>query len=141
METSEAIRIINTVRYKPGWQMEPEDYTRRLENGVLVHVTYGAHDTAPEVAQRGYPEDDFYPEMRANFTLMVGRIESEEELLHAVLCSLLKIEEHESREFLKYKVDCESPFHPHTDAGIRMWHELNNKRTPDYYLADVLFGK
>ncbi len=136
MEIDHAIRTLESCTYKPGWEWECTDLRKRFENGIEMLVTFDAHDTSPSCALEGWPDRCVFRN-RVKVKLMVGRFRNETELLKAFLDCLMKIEEHESREFLK-TADGESPFHPHTDEGITAWHET--PKVPPYYVTDIQYG-
>lgn len=140
MDAKTAVDLINNgITYKPEWTIRAEDYTKRFENGIRLEVLFNIHDTSPACAEQGWPESCKFLNV-VHFNLMVGKLKTPLELYRVLLGILLEIETHEAREFLKLTADNESPFHPHTDEGIRNWYCLDGT-LPSYYLSDLTYGK
>lgn len=135
MRVDSACRLIDMLVYKPGWEIWAENYEKRHEGALLVHIKYPANNSSREGAPEGYPEK---AKPFAHFVLLVGDIQTDRELYKRLAQVLLKIEEHEMREFLRIAPTYWAPFHPHQIDGIRSWHETPNM--PEYFNNDLQFG-
>lgn len=141
MRVHEAIALINEISYKPGWTFTPEDYTKRFEDTVLVKVGYPAPNSDAEFAP-DYKQD-VLPVARAQFPLIVGDVTNRLEFYRRIMDIILKIEEHEAREF--FGVDrtyFDKPFHPHTLAGMQAWCAVKDSTSglQGSIFTDIMFG-
>ena len=120
MKVDAAVDLINTgLVYKPGWRFEASDHTNRFEGHVLVKCRYHAHNSNRDCAIRGYDEEiDTY----AQFSFPVEGY-GESEVVFRLLLSIIEIEIHEAREFLRRGESYESFFHPHRIDGMGRWSE------------------
>lgn len=135
MNPDSACKLINeSLFYRPGWTFEAVKHTQRFENAIRVRIEFDTVDTSEPTADNTY-ETPF--RLHVSFTLMVGRMD-DVGLYKALLGVILRVEEHEAREFLKVKPTQWAPFHPHTEDGIKRWHET--AMLPDYAIADLQYG-
>lgn len=113
---------IEALCYKPGWSFVASDHSKRFEGSIKVRITYPARNSDRSQAREGYPtEITTY----AEFAMMVGDIMEINQLLRRLINAILKIEEHESREFLRVRGTYSAPFHPHTIEGMTNWNRSN----------------
>jgi hypothetical protein len=141
MHINTAIALIEGITYKPGWTLWAEDFTKRYEETVLLHLNYSAPDTdvkyAPEYAV-------FVPGgARANFAIMVGDCDDPMSLYRKVFEVLMRVEYHESREFFSVNGEYfDKPFHPHTMGGMKNWAaaQAANADADPLVFADLAFG-
>lgn len=135
MRTETAIRLIQTIVYKPDWHFECEILEKRFEGGIRLTIHYPAINTDRENAELGYPELVFgrtgEPGTAASFLIMVANCKGETELFRKIVECVLKIEEHECREAFRLVPTYWAPFHPHHEDGMALWGN------PD---ADIHFG-
>ena len=127
MDKTEAMRLINAVQYKPGWEISaPETWMQAMYSGaVVVNIKWTARDTNREYAIQGYPVskamevDDLIP-----FDC------TREELLRRVFELIMELELHESREFFRVAPTYEAPFHPHRPECEEAWTRTQNQALP-----------
>ena len=120
MYVASAVDLINNgLIYKPGWKFEAESHEKRFEGHVLVKVSYHAHNSNRDCATRGYDEEI---ETYASFSFPVTEC-TEHDVIFRLLLSIIEIEIHEAREFLRDRVSFESYFHPHRIAEMSRWRE------------------
>lgn len=130
MEVPIALNLLEQVCYKPDWLLTATDHTNRFEGTVMVRIDYTAFNTNRDKAREGYPE---FIHTYAQFPLIVGDIENEDELWMRVLGAFIAIETHEAREFLRLRnQDFRAPFHPHRIDGMNKW--------PTDPMTDLQFG-
>jgi hypothetical protein len=122
MHVNSAIELVNNLIYKPGWTFEATDATNRFEDAINVKITYPAQDSKMEDAPE-YP-NPIPGGARASFSLLV-RDCSDTDLYRQVLQVIMKIEEHEAREFLRVQPTRWAPFHPHRVDGMRLWGDVD----------------
>lgn len=132
MEINSAIELVHSMEYKPGWTFTATDHTARFEGTVKVRVEYPALNSNRDQAADGYPEAIA---TYAEFPLVVADC-NDESLYFKILESIIKIEAHEAREFLRVKPTHWAPFHPHRIDGMRRWTE----KTGDPMVGDLQFG-
>ncbi|WP_158857438.1 hypothetical protein [Streptomyces sp. NRRL B-1347] len=132
METASAIKLIDDVLYKPGWEFVARDHSHRYEGTIVVRVYYPARNSNRDQAGKGYPN-----RITAcpDFPLVVKDY-TDEDLYAALLRMIVQIEEHEAREFLRVRPTGWAPFHPHRVTGMRRWAARTGKGP----LADIQFG-
>lgn len=119
MHVLTAIRLVEATIYKPGWTFTPEDHSDRFEASILVHVIYPAQNSDREQAPE-YPTP-ISGGARASFPILVGDVPDEVELYRRLLGAILRIEEHEAREFFRAGPTLWAPFHPHNIGGMHRW--------------------
>ncbi|MGW7514154.1 hypothetical protein ACWGJ2_00980 [Streptomyces sp. NPDC054796] len=134
METASAIELIQDVIYKPGWSFTARDHTQRFEDTVVVRVDYPARNSNRDQAKAGYPQTIT---TYAEFPLVVKNF-TNEDLYASLLKTIISIEEHEAREFLRVLPTDWAPFHPHRVDGMRRWAARNGEGGD--VLADLQFG-
>lgn len=129
MDTQQAVTMINTILYKPGWRFEASDHTNRFEGTVNVTITYPAFDSGsasiPEAWREGYSTRIAPDGARASFSIVVGdtdRVGVQRRLLNVIM----DIEEHEAREFLRDPSSGEALFHPHRIEGMNRWGNVSH---------------
>ena len=128
MDKTEAMRLINAVQYKPGWEISaPNSWMQHLYQGaVAVQIKWTARDTNREYAVQGYPVSKA---MDVDELIPFDGC-TREELLRRVFELIMQIELHESREFFRVTPTYEAPFHPHRDECEAAW-----QRTQDQAVA------
>lgn len=135
MRIDTAIRILSDMIYKPGWIFEVTDHESRFEGTVNVKITYPAMDSGEQNA----PEYTVPVPggARASFPIIVGDLADHdtETLFTRLVHVIMKIEEHEAREFLRVWPSKLAPLHPHTIDGMRAWHRQGHRQ--DMALADL----
>lgn len=133
MDVEEALRLVEEIVYKPGWEFSAKDHRKRFESTILVRVVYVALNTNRERARDGYPEEIT---TYAEFPIVVGECPTEDTFWRQILAGVLGIEEHESREFFRVRAqDYRAPFHPHRIEGMRAWRGAGTA-----IMADLQFG-
>jgi hypothetical protein len=120
MEAASAVALINNLIYKPGWVFHAQ-VSDRFEDSVRINVNYPAHQSEREDAPEGYPTE-ITCGANASRVITVGDCDDEMALYKRFVVEvLLKIEEHECREFLRTPPTFAAPFHPHRIGGMRRW--------------------
>jgi hypothetical protein len=148
MKTQEAIDLVNSTIFRPGWQITARHYA----------YGYGYSPGKIEVHYRTETVDTSYPSTSGEYTVPrtianenVHDVEGKtgDQLLRAILSDVRKMDEHEDREFLRVRQgngSWEAPFHPHTNEGDRRWSESSSyvppqsMRTGDELLRAILAG-
>lgn len=143
MDAKEAVALINSLGWKPGWKVTATTWQERHQSSIVLDVTFPAADSSfpPDYAAGPVP-------IHGRYALMVGDCRTWDELLRKVLTLMVEIETHEWREFLRLgpEHDYYAPFHPHTDAGMLRWAKLGHKHAKiteaEHLLAfDLQFGR
>jgi hypothetical protein len=120
METAVALELINEqIVYKPGWTLAAEDYSWRMQGGILLHLSFVAPSSDRNDARTGY--NRMLEPLHNAFPIIVADCVSEDDLLHKVLKAIIALETHEAREFLRRKPTYDAPFHPHRIADMQRW--------------------
>lgn len=128
-----ALKLIQSIVYKPCWRFEVEDHSRRFEDTILVTIYYPARNSDRDQA----PQYSRPIEARASFPIIVGDVRSSIELDYRILQCIVAIETHEAREFYRRGLTMWAPFHPHRIDGMERWQ----RQTPyDPPTADLMFG-
>lgn len=121
MRAVDAVRFVEGLAFKPGWQPTAEVYS----SGGLVELSF-----IIRTVDTSYPDPDgvcrrqitIYGRQRmVNVTAM-----DEDDLLAEVLKCAADNDSHENREFLKVRQpdgSWEAPLHPHTYEGERAWQQ------------------
>lgn len=117
MLTETAIRLVETVCYRPGWTLEATDYSNRFEGCICIKVSYPAPETGRENWANGYCEQI---RARASFPIQIHDADTTT-LYRRVLMALVEIEVHEAREIFRVSPTGWAPFHPHQIDGMRRW--------------------
>lgn len=144
METHEAIDIINNnLAYKPGWNIEAYvPFYEPKHGNIRVLFRFPAYNSARELFIHDEAEGPF--ENIVGFPLGVSELETADDLVYKILEQIMRIENHEAREFLRLKNDSEykyrAPFHPHRDRTMVNYAERtdNPGRT---MVQDILYGQ
>ena len=137
METQSAITLVGQLIYKPGWKFTATDHTNRFEGTIKVRVDYPARNSNRDQAEEGYPEEIM---TYAEFPVLVGDCSSVLTLYRRVIDALVRIEEHETREFLRVPGTNWAPFHPHRLDGMKNWHKTQGTDVLPELSADLQFG-
>lgn len=127
MKIPTAIDLVTALTYKPGWSITATDHTNRYEGTIVVRIDYPARNSDRDQAP-AYPQEI---STYASFPVIVEDCGGPDVLYRRILEAIVKIEEHEAREFLRVSPTRWAPFHPHTIDGMRRWG------TPD---MDIQFG-
>lgn len=160
MNTDTAIALIGTMAYKPDWEFKPTDNTGRFEDSVKMTISYPCANSDRDYARMGYP--DVEPEDRtlpsgkvakagtptirwngkasASFLLMLSDVNDVSELYYLIARTIMEIEEHEMREFLRITPTFWSPFHPHHADGMKRWAQVTGRPLDHVYTSDTRFG-
>ena len=128
MEVTTALELINGLVYKPGWKVSATDHTNRFEGSIILRVDYPAQSTDRVEAREGYPTDIT---TYAQEPIVVAECGDETALFRCVIDVILKIEEHEAREYFRVEPTFWAPFHPHKIDGMKRWGRAD---------ADLKFG-
>lgn len=123
MDVKTAVQYINDIKYMPGWKVYAWEAMTPGHVGVNIHAV--VPNSARELAPLGYPSkinagDDFL----LNVTdLNLYQIDD------AVIKFLLKVHEHEAREFFRhrnwYNESWVAPYHPHRIEGQARWEQMS----------------
>ena len=128
MDVQDALALVDTLIYKPGWTFRAEDHRNRFESTIKLRIDYPARNSDRDEARRGYPTPiSTYAEL----PIIVGDC-TEEQFLRRIMEAILQIEEHEAREFFRVRPTYRAPFHPHRIDGMEAWG--------DNIKADLQFG-
>lgn len=144
MEPKEAVDLINSMGFKPGWTVGARTWQERHQSSIILTVNFPAPDSS-------FPPEYKIPVeggVHGEYALLVGDCRTWDDLMRKVLTLMIEIETHEWREFLRLGAEHDhyAPFHPHTDAGMLRWAKLANrhaKRTEAEHLLsfDLQFGR
>ncbi|UQA91656.1 hypothetical protein [Streptomyces halobius] len=118
MRIATAITLVEQLTYKPGWAFTATDHSNRFEGVIKIRVDYPARNSARDQAEAGYPEEIV---TYAEFPILVGDCGDGLRLYRRLLASIVEIETHEAREFLRLPESNWAPFHPHRIDGMRNW--------------------
>jgi hypothetical protein len=130
-----AITLIENLVYKPGWGFEAFDHTNRFEGSIRVKITYPALNSNRDQACDGYPTAI---STYAEFPMVVANCD-DSGLYRQVANAIVKIEEHEMREFLRVQPTYWAPFHPHRIDGMKRWNSTDSV-SADQVTPDLQFG-
>jgi hypothetical protein len=138
MQVDSAVRLVNEIKFFPGWRFEASDHCKRFEDSITVTITYPSWETNRAQASEGYPETNM---PHATFPLMVGNIKDDLELYRVLMHVISEINSHEAREAFRVAPTYWAPFHPHKTGGIMQWLDTESA-CEDYrrYLPDMHFG-
>lgn len=136
MLVNSAIRLINEgLVYKYGWEFHAEDDTRRYEGAIKVKIDYPANKSErADMRAAALADEDTATEAimtYATFRIIAEECKDDTALYKKVLEAVLRIEEHEAREFFRVLPTYWAPFHPHKADGMQRWGTRE---------ADLLFG-
>lgn len=145
METRKAIDIINNnLAYKPDWNIEA--YVPFYEtSGVNIRVLFRfpSYNSNRELFIRDMHAKDGVFENMVGFPMRVDDVETEDDLVYKILEHIMKIEQHEAREFLRLKNSeyaYRAPFHPH--RGETVINYATRQDRPGISVAeDMLYGQ
>lgn len=119
MRAVDAVRFVEGLAFKPGWQPTAEvvSYGGLVNLGFIIRTVDTSYPDPDGVCRR---QITIYGRERAvNVTAM-----DEDALLAEVLACAADNDSHENREFLKVRQPGGSwyaPLHPHTPEGERAW--------------------
>lgn len=140
MEASQACRIINEeLVFQPDWEITGKDHTNRFEDSCIVHFEFFAYDSSREHFLTETVQ--LYPtRIHVEFPIQVTDCTSPEDVMFKVHELIMRIYEHETREFLRLKSHrMEAPFHPHKPDTMYEY----NRRTdnlPMGLVQDLTYG-
>lgn len=116
MWTTDAVRIINTMVFRPDWKMTAKPSSR--QGYVTIDTAIETQDTRKEFA----PEYRKLFIARGEDEMRVDDCETQDAIYFRILTEILpRIHMHEDREFLRNPRDMEAPFHPHKMSGMLEW--------------------
>jgi hypothetical protein len=124
MDASEACRIINDeLVFQPDWEISGVDHTNRFEDSCIVHFEFFAYDSKREHFISNTVH--LYPSrIHVEFPIQVTECETAFDVMYKVHELIMRIYEHETREFLRLKSHrMEAPFHPHKPNTMMAYHE------------------
>jgi hypothetical protein len=138
MNVDTAVRLVNEIKFFPGWQFEASDHCNRFEESITVKVSYPSWETNKEVVMSDTWEAN---RPHATFPLMVGNIKDDLHLYRVLMHVISEINSHEAREAFRVAPTYWAPFHPHKTGGIMQWIDTESV-CEDYrrYLPDMHFG-
>jgi hypothetical protein len=121
MKVTEAVRFVEGLAFKPGWQPTAEVYTASglVELSFIIRTVDTSYPDPDGVCRR---QITIYGQQR----LVNVRDMDETDLLAEVLKCAADNDMHENREFLKVRQpdgSWHAPLHPHTNAGNRAWDQ------------------
>lgn len=126
LDPSIAIDLINGVVYRPGWKITATTHTN-FEQAIKVRFDYPAVNSSRQFAPL-YETPVGDGTANASFIILVDGCD-EAGLMRQILDKIRIIEEHESREFLRFGPHLDAPFHPHTIGGMRAWGDVQGDLT------------
>jgi hypothetical protein len=143
MDVMDAVEKLNHVTLWPEWRLIATDYTKRHESGVKLRLEYEVRNSDAEYGPT-YSKW-VHPFAYAEFCIQVGDIAADEILYARTFAVVLRVVEHELREFfgVESETDAPKPFHPHTIVGMANWQQYHGVARPDYsdtIQSDVTFG-
>lgn len=116
MHSSIAAEFLDTqLSYKPDWYFSAE---AEGENAVYFGMTFPAFNSNQRLMEARM-RVSIRPSV--GFLLNVGGCRNTLDLMRLVIAAIMKVEEHEAREFLRLKGSYEAPFHPHKPEGMLAW--------------------
>lgn len=125
MEVKSAIDIVNALVYKPGWDISACDNTGRFEGTIKITVAYPARQSEREDAPAGY-QHEIEGGAKASFAVVVADCADDVALYRRIIETVIAIEVHEAREFLRVRPTYWAPFHPHRVDGMKRWGTLES---------------
>lgn len=135
MNIKSAIALVNQLVYKPEWAFEAVDHSNRFEGSIKVKITYPALNSNRDQACDGYPQ---MITTYAEFPMVVANCD-DSSLYRQIANAIVKIEEHEMREFLRVLPTYWAPFHPHRIDGMKRWNTTDHVAA-DQVTPDLQFG-
>lgn len=138
MDATTAMNFINNdLVYKPDWDIEATCHTHRFNETVKVTFQFTCFNTNREVVQRGVQHLSAFRNHVA-LLLPVGKFKTTDDLMEGMLDLILRVEEHEAREFLRNKREgFRAPFHPHIEECMVEYAE---RKGTECLLKDLLYG-
>lgn len=138
MRVADACACINKLATVPGFTVEACSHEHRYEDTLKLTVTALDWPNSDRDQAPGYPEKVNPNGPYAHFPVYVGDVTNKAELIGRVLDTLIRVFEHEAREFTRYHDGDEwvAPFHPHRKCGIDAWCE----RTGHEPTRDTTYG-
>lgn len=127
MQNSDAVKMINELKFMPGWSFEAMDTNgETIMARALIDTVNSDHDQAT----KDYPQKITLERMILVHPKDYG---SSDDLAAALMTWIIEIMIHESREFLRLGSEgLRSPFHPHRPEGESAWNSkvTNTKIDP-----------
>ena len=119
MDNPTAIKIINGLRFLPGWSFEAFDmYNDTIMGRALIETV----NSNQEKAKIGYPE---HVTLERTILVHPEDYATADDLSAALFTWITEILLHEGREFLRLSTeDFRAPFHPHRPEGEDNWRKL-----------------
>jgi hypothetical protein len=128
MRVDSAVELINNLVYKPGWKIEATAATKRYEGTIKVKVTYPAFNSDRDEAPGGYSNFIDPDGAYASFNIICEDCD-DVSLYRKLLETIMVIEEHEAREFLRVVPTYWAPFHPHRVDGMKRFGKVEHDLT------------
>lgn len=122
MECESAVILVEQIILEPGWSITAEDHTKRFEGTIKIRVDYPARNTNRDQAESNFPERIC---TYATFTIVAHDCHDDIDLYRAVIGILLRIKEHEIREYFRVRPTNWAPFHPHRVDSMRRWGSMD----------------
>jgi hypothetical protein len=142
MKVETAMKMINDeLIFIPGWKFTARDHRNRFQDSIILRIDYPAQNSnrdqvTGENAENPYPESIM---TYAEFPMIIADGCTTDDLFGYVGDCIMKIQEHEMREFLRIKGTGWAPFHPHHTDGMIRWESRHHNATPAM-MSDLQFG-
>lgn len=118
MNAELAAELLSSMAYKPGSQV----IAAAVDSGtVLFGMEFDTYDSTPEPDGYQPPVTITTPPILIDVTSL-----DTEGVLGAGLNAILKVEEHETREFWRPRSGIIAPFHPHSKSGEAAWQRVRD---------------
>jgi len=127
MNSREAARLLNIMRYKPGTSTTfwPEG-----EDGVGMSLQFTAYDSTPDIIDGGYGRETRIQAPPISFSV---RGLDAEQVMAAGLRACIEVDIHEAREFWRVGKGGPAPFHPHNMQGEAAWTRCRDAKVSVRY--------
>jgi hypothetical protein len=128
MRAGEAVKIVNSTIFRPGWRWAARA-SRSMGDVIIVDFELDTVDTSHPSRGGGYT----VPRLLAwDKVIDVSGVSGSDELLGMILQEVHETQEHEDREFLRsWDESTQSwvaPFHPHREEGKAIWRVVQALR-------------
>lgn len=135
MRIDSAIALVNDLVYMPGWEFTATDHSARFEGTICVRIDYPTRNANRDQANDSYPQEI---KPYATFPVIVRDMDNTR-LYRAIANAIMRIWQHETREFLRVAPTMWAPFHPHNIDGMQRW--IDTDGLDDFrLLLDLQFG-
>ena len=127
MDNTQAMTLINGLRFMPGWRFEAFDFGSG--DTVYARALIDTVNSDQDKAKINYPQHITLERM-----IMVHPVDydTSDQLAAALFTWIMEILIHESREFLRLSTESyRAPFHPHREEGSANWTKLLGENAPD----------